>query len=108
VNTARGALIDEDALLRAIQRGHLAGAGLDTFAEEPIAPTHPFLSEPSIVLSPHISGVTAQANRRVAMQAARNVLAVLDGESIDQSLVINSAGLSRERDRVHERQEGLL
>jgi len=108
VNTARGGLIDEDALLRAIQRGHLAGAGLDTFAEEPIAPTHPFLSEPSIVLSPHISGVTAQANRRVAMQAARNVLAVLDGESIDQSLVINSAGLSRERDRVHERQEGLL
>lgn len=108
VNTARGGLIDEDALLRAIQRGHLAGAGLDTFAEEPIAPTHPFLSEPSIVLSPHISGVTAQANRRVAMQAARNVLAVLDGESIDQSLVINSAGLFRERDRAPERQEGLL
>jgi len=94
VNTARGGLIDEAALLASIQMDHLAGAGLDTFAVEPIATNHPFLDEPRVVVSPHVGGVTTAANRRVALRAAQNVIAILDGHSLDLSLVVNHKQLS--------------
>jgi hypothetical protein len=59
VNTARGGLVDEAALLEAVRSGQVAAAGLDSFAVEPMAAPHPFHGEPNIVLSPHIGGVTA-------------------------------------------------
>ena len=77
VNTARGGLIDEAALLAAVRSGHVAGAGLDSFAVEPMGADHPFLAEPRIVLSPHIGGVTADAYVKMGLAAARNVLGVL-------------------------------
>jgi len=79
VNTARGGLIDEPALLAAVQTGQVAGAGLDSFAVEPMTAPHPFHGEPRIVLSPHIGGVTADAYVKMGMAAARNALAVLRG-----------------------------
>ena len=79
VNTARGGLIDEPALLAAVQSGQVAGAGLDSFAVEPMTAPHPFHGEPRIVLSPHIGGVTADAYVKMGMAAARNALAVLRG-----------------------------
>jgi len=79
VNTARGGLIDEAALLAAVRSGHVAGAGLDSFAVEPMGADHPFLAEPRIVLSPHIGGVTADAYVKMGLAAARNVLGVLRG-----------------------------
>jgi len=79
VNTARGGLIDEAALLAAIRSGQVASAGLDSFAVEPMTAPHPFHGEPRIVLSPHIGGVTADAYVKMGVGAAKNALAVLNG-----------------------------
>jgi D-3-phosphoglycerate dehydrogenase / 2-oxoglutarate reductase len=77
VNTARGGLIDEAALLAALQSGRVAAAGLDSFAVEPMAAPHPFHGVPNLVLSPHIGGVTSDAYVNMGVGAARNVLDVL-------------------------------
>ncbi|MEF7612460.1 NAD(P)-dependent oxidoreductase [Aquincola sp. MAHUQ-54] len=79
VNTARGGLIDEAALLDAVRSGQVASAGLDSFVVEPMAAGHPFHGEPRIVLSPHIGGVTADAYVKMGVAAANNVLAALNG-----------------------------
>jgi len=79
VNTARGGLIDEPALLAAVQSGHVAGAGLDSFAIEPMSAAHPFHAEARIVLSPHIGGVTSDAYVKMGVAAASNALAVING-----------------------------
>lgn len=77
VNTARGGLIDEHALLAAVRSGQVAMAGLDSFAVEPMAPGHPFQGEKRIVLSPHIGGVTGDAYVNMGVSAAKNLLQVL-------------------------------
>lgn len=77
VNTARGGLVDEAALLAAVRSGQVAAAGLDSFATEPMTAPHPFQGEPNIILSPHVGGVTADAYVKMGVGAARNVLAVL-------------------------------
>jgi D-3-phosphoglycerate dehydrogenase len=79
VNTARGGLIEESALLDAIRSGQVASAGLDSFAVEPMTAPHPFHGEPRITLSPHIGGVTADAYVKMGVAAAKNALAVLNG-----------------------------
>jgi len=82
VNTARGGLIDEAALLEALHSGQVASAGLDSFAMEPMGAGHPFQGEERIVLSPHIGGVTADAYVKMGVGAVENLLAVLRGESL--------------------------
>ncbi len=77
VNTARGGLIDEGALLEAIRSGQVRSAGLDSFAVEPMTAPHPFHGEPRITLSPHIGGVTSDAYVNMGVGAAKNALAVL-------------------------------
>ncbi|WP_280190971.1 NAD(P)-dependent oxidoreductase [Delftia sp. PS-11] len=77
VNTARGGLIDEAALLAAVRSGQVAAAGLDSFAVEPMVAGHPFQGEPGFVLSPHIGGVTSDAYVNMGVGAAKNVLQVL-------------------------------
>ena len=81
VNTARGGLVDEDALLAAVRSGHVRAAGLDSFAVEPMTAGHPFQQEPRIILSPHIGGVTSAAYINMGVAAARNVLDVLAEQS---------------------------
>ena len=77
VNTARGGLIDEAALLAAVRSGQVAAAGLDSFAVEPMTVPHPFQGQPNFILSPHIGGVTGDAYINMGVGAARNMLAVL-------------------------------
>jgi len=77
VNTARGGLVDEDALLAAVRSGQVMSAGLDSFAVEPMTAGHPFQHEPHFVLSPHIGGVTSDAYVNMGVGAARNLLQVL-------------------------------
>lgn len=77
VNTARGGLIDEPALLAAVQSGQVRMAGLDSFAVEPMTVPHIFHGQPGFVLSPHIGGVTSDAYVNMGVAAAQNTLAVL-------------------------------
>ena len=79
VNTARGGLVDEAALLAAIRDGHVAGAGLDSFAVEPMTAGHAFQGEPRIVLSPHVGGVTGDAYVKMGLAAVRNARGVIEG-----------------------------
>ncbi len=79
VNTARGGLIDEPALLEAVRSGHVGSAGLDSFGIEPMTAPHPFHGEARIILSPHVGGVTADAYVKMGVAAAQNALAVLNG-----------------------------
>ncbi|WDZ81742.1 hydroxyacid dehydrogenase (plasmid) [Ensifer adhaerens] len=94
INTARGGLIDEDALLRAIASGHVAGAGLDTFQTEPPAPDHPFWQEPKVVVTPHIGGVTKEANVRVGVDAIEGVLAIVEGRALGRERIVNFRALA--------------
>lgn len=80
VNTARGGLIDEPALLAAVQSGQVAGAGLDSFAVEPMTAPHIFHGQPGVILTPHIGGVTGAAYVNMGVAAAKNVLGVLNRE----------------------------
>jgi D-3-phosphoglycerate dehydrogenase / 2-oxoglutarate reductase len=79
VNTARGGLIDEKALLEAVKSGQVFSAGLDSFAVEPMPVPHIFQNEAGIYLSPHIGGVTSDAYVNMGVGAAQNCLRVLEG-----------------------------
>ena len=80
INTARGGMVDEEALYDALTSGSIAGAGIDVFAIEPPAPAHPLFQLDNIIVSPHSAGVTAQSILRMASQTAENILNVLDGK----------------------------
>lgn len=77
VNTARGALVDADALVASLNSGHLMGAAFDVFEQEPLPAGHPFLGCERLVLSPHIGGATREAMRRTAIEVAAQIVDVL-------------------------------
>ena len=79
VNTARGGLVDEPALLAAVRSGQVRSAGLDSFAVEPLAADNVFRGQPGFVLSPHIGGVTSDAYVNMGTAAVRNLRAVIEG-----------------------------
>jgi phosphoglycerate dehydrogenase-like enzyme len=79
VNTARGALIDQDALADALEKGALAGAGIDVFDPEPPTPALRLLRAPNVVLSPHVGGVTRETLVRITLAAVQNVADFLAG-----------------------------
>jgi (S)-sulfolactate dehydrogenase len=77
INTARGGVVDEAALAEALRSGHLAGAALDVFEAEPLPAGSPLAGCPNLLLTPHIAGVTAEANERVSALIAAKVLEAL-------------------------------
>lgn len=79
VSTARGFILDEAALLLALQEGRLGGAGLDVWEEEPPPASHPLLAHPAVLASPHTAGVTAESRARVASMAAEAFAAAVHG-----------------------------
>ena len=86
VNTTRGAVIDETALVAALESGVIAGAALDAFETEPPEPGSMLLRLPNVLLSPHAGGNSEAALRRMTMVAIDNVEAVLRGERPDALL----------------------
>jgi D-3-phosphoglycerate dehydrogenase len=80
INTARGPLMDYDALFEVMQQGHLRGAMLETFAIEPVPPDWPLLQLPNVTLTPHIAGASVKTVTYAAGLAAEEVRRFLDGE----------------------------
>jgi D-3-phosphoglycerate dehydrogenase len=80
VNTARGGIVEEAALGKAVQDGLIAGAGLDVVVDEPLKVDHPLAGLQSVLLTPHVAGVTEEGMMGMATAAAEDVLRVLRGE----------------------------
>jgi phosphoglycerate dehydrogenase-like enzyme len=82
VNTARGGVIEEEALAEALSEGRLSGAALDVFAAEPITPDNPLLrlAGDKVILSPHIAGVTQEAQGRIITMTISNIVRVIQGQ----------------------------
>ena len=80
VNAARGDLIDDYALIDALNARQIGGAALDVFEPEPLADNHPFRTTPRLFLTPHTAGGTEESSRRMSMEAAEDTLRVLRGE----------------------------
>lgn len=93
VNTARGGLIDETALVHALESGKVGAAGLDVFENEPLPQNHPLTAHNRVILSPHIAGLTRGAAERMAIGSAQNILDFFAG-TLDPDLIVNSASLS--------------
>ncbi len=79
INTARGKVIDTDALVKALREGWIAGAGLDVFEEEPLPPNHPLTAFKNVVLAPHIGSATYEARHAMAELVAENLIAFYEG-----------------------------
>jgi D-3-phosphoglycerate dehydrogenase len=80
INAARGEVVDEPALVEALEKGEIAGAGLDVFAEEPPAKDHPFFGMDNVVVTPHNAALTTECMIRMATHAAQGIDEVLSGK----------------------------
>lgn len=82
INVARGAIIDEEALLKALRSGRLAGAGLDVFEQEPLPPDSPLWELPNVVLTPHIGGISDRTHFRIFNRFMENLRRFLSDEPL--------------------------
>ncbi|TMJ29089.1 MAG: hydroxyacid dehydrogenase [Alphaproteobacteria bacterium] len=82
VNTARGGIVNEEALYTALTTGKLRGAGLDVLEREPPEAGHKLFALENVIFSPHMAGVTKEANDRMAIAVMENILSVFDGKPI--------------------------
>jgi D-3-phosphoglycerate dehydrogenase / 2-oxoglutarate reductase len=95
VNTCRGGLVDEDALARSLQSGHLGGAALDVFRHEPLPDAHPLREAPNLLLTPHAAWFSQAAIAELPVRAAEQVVAFLAGRRVDS--IVNPAYAFRAR-----------
>ena len=94
INTARGEMVDEAALLAALDGGRLAGAALDVFAQEPVV-DHTLVSHPKVIATPHIAASTEDAQRTAAMQIAEQLLALLRRQRAADTLAVRFVALDQ-------------
>jgi phosphoglycerate dehydrogenase-like enzyme len=94
INIARGPIVQEDALVEALQQGRIRGAGLDVFDEEPLPTDHPLLSLDNVVLTPHIGWVTETGFARMADGVIENAINYLDGNPTN---IVNPEALQFKR-----------
>jgi D-3-phosphoglycerate dehydrogenase len=97
INVARGALIDEMALLVALRSGHLAGAALDVFDPEPPMTNHPLFTQPNTICTPHIASYTTASVRRMHVMACEQIAGALRGEH--PTHLVNAEVWGRQRKR---------
>ena len=88
INTARGGIVDHQALATALQAGTIAGAALDVTEPEPIPLSHPLLQAPNLVLTPHIGSATTAAREKMAELAVDNLLAGLAGQPLPHAVPV--------------------
>jgi len=89
INTARGEVVDEDALIAALREGKIAAAGIDTFRKEPPENLNLLCGAGKVVLTPHIAAATQEAFIRMGIEAAQNALTVLEGKKPDKDCIVN-------------------
>jgi D-3-phosphoglycerate dehydrogenase len=89
INTSRGAVVDEPALVRAIAGGWIAGAGLDVLATEPVQPDHPLMGRPNVIITPHVAYHSDSANARLKFLAAQEGARMLGGEVPSRARFVN-------------------
>jgi D-3-phosphoglycerate dehydrogenase len=97
VNTARGGLVDEPALVAALEGGRLAGAGLDVFAVEPLPADSPLRRLPNVIMTPHVAGSSEWSIGSMTRRAVESILDVLRGEDPGGGLVLNPEVLRSEQ-----------
>lgn len=101
INTSRGALVDEEALVEALKSGHLAGAGIDTFegieifVDNPPPPRHPLVELDNVILTPHVSGLSVQASQDCTRTGVQNLVSVLSGHLPPPENIVNKGVLPR-------------
>ena len=88
INTSRGGLIEEAALLAVLESGHVAAAGLDVFEQEPPAPDAPLRRHPRVIATPHVAGVTEGSLAAMGLMAAECIAAVLQGRPVPPDRVV--------------------
>jgi D-3-phosphoglycerate dehydrogenase len=96
INAARGALVDEAALIEALRAGRLEAAGLDVLVREPPDLANPLLTMPNVVLSPHNAAAPVECFEKMSIRAARNILDRIDG-TLDPGFVVNPETLPNRR-----------
>lgn len=95
INTARGRLVDQDALLRALRNGWIAGAGIDVFVPERLSRGHPLLEQTNVIATPHVAFYSEESLVELEVRAAENVAAILGGRQPDS--IVNPEVLQLER-----------
>jgi phosphoglycerate dehydrogenase-like enzyme len=89
LNISRGSLVDEPALIAALQRGAIAGAALDVFEQEPPAADNPLWTMPNVIMTPHVSGMLDTNTERVVGIFADNMRRYLAGEPLHNAVDLN-------------------
>lgn len=95
INAARGGILDEDALYRALKAGRVAGAGIDVFTTEPTTDS-PLFEFESVVVAPHLGASTAEAQEKAGTQVARSVKLALSGEFVPDAVNVQGTGVAEE------------
>jgi D-3-phosphoglycerate dehydrogenase len=101
VNASRGGVVDEDALLKAIESGQCGGAALDVFTDEPLAENSPLRNNAKVLVTPHLGASTVEAQKAVSVDAAASCLAYLRGEGVHGA--VNAGGLRLDLDPMQRR-----
>ena len=94
LNVARGGIVDEHALAASLASGHLAGAGFDVFPIEPMTPENPLRAVPNLVLTPHLGASTVEAQERVGIEVAEQLVSALSG--VTPAYAVNAPAISAE------------
>ncbi len=89
INTARGEVVNEEALIDALEEGEIAAAGIDTFNKEPPEDIKALRDAGRTVFTPHIAGITQESFERLGIEAAKNILTILQGKKPDRECVVN-------------------